>query len=482
MNIAGMSIDEMRFCTEFQIFDRKSAKIDAKDIAVPMIAFANADGGVLAVGIENDGKVTGIDGHKDNVNEILRAPLDFCQPSIMIQKEEIECVDCKGNKNHILLIKVPASNELHANQKDEAFLRVGDKSKKLTFEERMQLLYSKGARYYEDEPVYGTSVDDIDMNAVREFCKKIGYAKDPEEYIRQNKEFLVTKNGREELSGAAVLLFAKNPQRFFKRARVRFIRYEGTEAKVGAQMNVVKDKIFEGRIIDMLNEIMEYMKTQIKEYTYLGADAKFVTDPEYPEFVWQEVIVNAVCHRDYSIKGTDIQIKMFDDHITVESPGTLPGTVRLYNMRTVHFSRNPKIAEVLQKYKYVKEFGEGVDRMYREMKEAGLPEPEYAAESFMVYATIKNKQSIQADAQVGDQVDTQVSTQVAEGEDLHRLILEFCSIPRSKAEITAHFGYKNKKGFARNHLNILIEEGRLQMTIPDKPTSSKQKYVTVKSK
>ena len=72
-----------------------------------------------------------------------------------------------------------------------------------------------------------------------------------------------------------------------------------------------------------------------------------------------------------------LAIKMFDDYITVESPGTLPGIVRLNNMREVHFSRNPKIAGLLHDYEYVREFGEGIDRMYLEMKEAGLPEPEY---------------------------------------------------------------------------------------------------------
>ena len=125
--------------------------------------------------------------------------------------------------------------------------------------------------------------------------------------------------------------------------------------------------------LDLVEQTIEYVRTQIKEHTYLGPDARFVTEPEYPEFVWKEIIVNAIAHRDYSIKGTDIQIKMFDDHITVESPGTLPGTVRLNNMREIHFSRNPKMAQLLHEYEYVREFGEGVDRMYREMEETGLP-------------------------------------------------------------------------------------------------------------
>ena len=79
------------------------------------------------------------------------------------------------------------------------------------------------------------------------------------------------------------------------------------------------------------------MDTQVKEKTYLGSDGTFVTDEEYPKFVRQELIVNAVTHRAYSITGTDIQIKMFDDHIIVESPGKLPGLVRADNIRFTHF-------------------------------------------------------------------------------------------------------------------------------------------------
>ena len=229
------------------------------------------------------------------------------------------------------------------------------------------------------------------LEFVAKYCEKIGYGKTPEEYIRQNKDYIVNVAGRQEMSGAAIMMFGKDPQRFFPRSRVRFIRYEGTEAKVGAEMNVIKDKMFGGRILDLVEQTIEYVRTQIKEHTYLGPDARFVTEPEYPEFAWKEIIVNAIAHRDYSIKGTDIQIKMFDDHITVESPGALPGTVRLNNMREIHFSRNPKMAQLLHEYEYVREFGEGVDRMYREMEEAGLPEPEYKTVAFMVHATIKNK-------------------------------------------------------------------------------------------
>jgi ATP-dependent DNA helicase recG len=388
--IMRYTLEELCTKKENQVFDRKSARKDAKGLSNHIVAFANADGGTLVIGVEDNGEITGIDAYTNNINDILRVPFDYCNPSVRVTTETVECKDKDGNLNHLLIMTIPQSSELHANQQDEVYYRMGDKSKKLNFDERLQLMYAKGSRYYEDEPVFRSTLDDIDMDFVAEYCKKIGYTKSPEEYIRQNKDYIVKHDGREEMSGAALLLFGADPQRFFPRARVRFIRYDGTEAKVGTQMNVIKDEVFSGRILDMVQQALDFVRSQIKERTRLGGDGRFVTTPEYPEFAWKESIVNAVAHRDYSIKGTDIQIKMFDDRITVESPGILPGIVRLSNLRTVHFSRNPKIAEFLHQYDYVKEFGEGVDRMFKEMENAGLPAPEYSDNVFMLNVTIRN--------------------------------------------------------------------------------------------
>lgn len=388
-----LTLEEIKTKKEDQTYDRKSARIDPKSLANHVVAFANADGGVLAVGIEDNYKITGIDDYTENINEIMRVPYDFCKPSVKAGFQKIECIDDKGRNNHLLLINVFQSSQMHANQQDEVYYRMGDKSKKLSFEDRLSLMYAKGETFYEDEPVSFSTIDDIDMDVVADYCKRIAYPKSPEEYIRENNGYIVRKSGREEMSGAAILLFGKNPQQYFPRARVRFIRYEGNEVKTGKNMNVIKDEIFEGRILNVLNETIAFTRTQLKERTFLGEDGLFKTIPEYPEFVWKEMIVNAVAHRDYGIKGTDIQIKLFDNHFYVENPGTLAGFVRLSNIRNTHFSRNPKIAAYLKEYEFVKEFGEGVDRIYRELEENHLPEPKISAKYSMVTVEVYNQNS-----------------------------------------------------------------------------------------
>ena len=278
--VIAMTIEEILSKEENQTFDRKSINISPKDLAIPIVAFANADGGDIAIGItDKNRRIEGIDFETKKLNELLRVPFDFCNPTIKVGIEKVPCVDEKGRKN---------------------------------------------------------------------------------------------------------------PQNFFPRARIRFIRYEGIEEKFGTEMNVIKDVIFEGTLLNMINEAIAYLDTQVKEKTYLGPDGTFVTDEEYPKFVRQELIVNAVTHRAYSITGTDIQIKMFDDHIVVESPGKLPGLVRADNIRFTHFSRNPKIAEFLKNYKFVKEFGEGVNRMCNELEQVGLKDPVYHTNAFMLQAVIYN--------------------------------------------------------------------------------------------
>lgn len=384
-----MTIEDIKDRPEGQTFDCKSVKIEPKALAVPIVAMANADGGMLAIGIsDKTRRIEGIDQHTAHVNELLKVPFSLCIPSVNIKPEYIPCIDSEGKPNHVLLLHIPASATLHANQADEVFMRVGDSSRKLGFEERMSLMYDKGERYFEDTAAYDATIEDIDFNYVQDLLNVIGYTKSPLEYLKEDNNFITYKDGKEQISTACILLFGKKPQLFFPRARVRFIRYMGTEEKVGREMNVIKDVTFEGRIIDQIRKTIDYLESQVKDHTYLGEKGVFVTDREYSPFVLQEMTVNSICHRDYSIKGTEIQIKMFDDRLVFETPGKFPGIVRSDNIRHTHFSRNPKIAEFLKAYKYVREFGEGVDRMCKELEAKGLHDPKYILTAFILKSTV----------------------------------------------------------------------------------------------
>ena len=223
-------------------------------------------------------------------------------------------------------------------------------------------------------------------------------------------------------------------------------------------------------------DALAFVKTQIREYTKLSDGAKFTTIPEYPVFCWTELIVNAVAHRDYSIKGTDIQIKMYDDHLDVESPGLLLGIVRVNNIREFHFSRNPKIVELLTEYDLVKEFGEGVDRVFRDREEAGLPDPVYRQSDFMLYATLKNKNFGAEDASWAVTTHDTTHDRVQDTTQEDKL-LAFCDVERSRQEMMNFLGLINRRHFGERYMKPLLQSGRLRMTLPDKPQSKNQKYI-----
>ncbi len=407
-----MTIQEIQNRKEDQTFDCKSILIEPKALAVSIVAFANADGGMIAIGLsDKTRKIEGVDQHIDNLNELLRVPFDFCNPSVNVTYTYLPCRDKNGKDNRILLMEIPASSNLHTNQADEAFMRVGDKSRKLSFDERVQLMYDKGERYYEDSRIEGATIDDVDLDAVTRYTKLIGYSKAPIVYLQENNGFIqIDKKGNVQVSVACILLFGNNPQRFFPRARTRFIRYRGIEEKVGTEMNVIKDVTFEGTILNQIQKTVEYLDTQVPEHTFLGTQGTFVTRREYPRFVLQEMVVNACCHRAYNIKGTEIQIKMFDNRIVFESPGRLPGLVKPTNIRNTHFSRNPKVAQFLKAYHFVKEYGEGIDRVYRELEENGAAAISIRTDDFILKISVPKAaenamMQPQTDAKLTEKVD-----------------------------------------------------------------------------
>ncbi|WRN02481.1 ATP-binding protein [Staphylococcus aureus] len=100
--------------------------------------------------------------------------------------------------------------------------------------------------------------------------------------------------------------------------------------------------------------------------------------PEYPEFAWFEGMINSIVHRRYDNQGDHIRIKMFDDRLEISSPGALPASVTLENIKEERYSRNPKLAAALTQYKWVRESNEGVGRIFDEMKQYFLDDPVYS--------------------------------------------------------------------------------------------------------
>ncbi|KFI56236.1 ATP-binding protein [Bifidobacterium callitrichos] len=375
---------------EGQYFDRKSARIKPEDVSRHLIAFANASGGQLVIGIEDDGRITGF--KRDNarsVESFEQIPITQCAPTPQVSARRVPCVNTAGESDMILVLDVaPSSNHVVAKRSNgDVYLREADRSVLLDREQVRALEYDKGQRWFEDEPESRSGMDDVDHGVLDRYKRAIGAADIPGERVLRSRGFLVDGH----LTNAGVLLFAQYPAAFLPSARVRVIRVDGTELHTGRGLNIVKDREFDGPLPDVVAQASQLIGSLLREFQVLGDDGRFRTVPEYPRFAWFEGLVNAVAHRDYSIRGEYTRVMIFDDRLEVTSPGALPNRVTLENMRTTRYARNPKICHVLTAFELVRELNEGVHRMYEEMEELGLPDPEYSEPNdFSVRLVLRN--------------------------------------------------------------------------------------------
>ena len=374
--IDGNNLQRFAKEPETQYFDRKSARLDAKEVARHISAFANAAGGKLVIGIEDDGRITGFKRQgARNVEDFEQAALLACDPVPNVQAFRIPAANFRGEDDAILVLDIKASTDhvIWRKSDHEAFLRQGDQSAKLSHEQILSLEYDKNQRRFEDEVADRSSMADVDEELMVRYKARID-TQVSDEQVLAARGMLVDGH----LTNAGVLLFAKYPAKFMPWARVRVIKLDGKKMETGRRTNVVKERTFDGPLPKVIEGAKAMISEQLREFQYLGDDGRFDIVPEYPEFAWFEGLVNAVTHRNYALSGDHIRIMMYDDRLEIHSPGNLPNVVTLKNMRHTRWSRNPTIARTLAEFGWVRETNEGVQRIYDEMAQSLLHEPIYS--------------------------------------------------------------------------------------------------------
>lgn len=368
---------------EDQWFDRKSRRITARELADCLIGFANAEGGLVTVGLWS-GRVEGVADAGRRISDWQQAALDFTTPAVPCRSRLVDCINESGGPDQLFIVEIETSDQVHANRKDEVYLRVGDENRRLTFAQRQELLYDKGQSSFEAMVVAEAVPDDLDNDLLSSYAGAVNHT-DPERLLRSRG--LLTRTGG--VTAAAVLLFAEQPQLWFPEACVRVLRYRGTERGTGARQQLLDDVRIDGpiprQLADARREIFERLPTR----RALGASGRFEKVGLVPQDAWLEGVVNAVVHRSYSISGDHIRVEIFDDRVEIESPGRFPGVSSPGDpLHITRFARNPRIARVCADLDLGQELGEGIRRIFEEMRLAGLADPEYFQTSGSVRLTL----------------------------------------------------------------------------------------------
>ena len=359
---------------------------DTDALAQSLVALANGTGGLIVLGIDNAGNPT--EPIWDEEAEMaLRQAVSQCVPPVTCQWRPVETTE-----QTFIGIEVPRSLEMHSLADGRIFLRTGESNRLITGDEIRHIAAGKASAEFEVDLVPGATRDDFDQKMIQEYLAKREQRGAP--LLTSIEQLLfeigaVDHNGKPTVAG--ILLFGKNPRAFLPQTGVVFVKFPGTEPrnKEGGAEYGRRDDIH-----GPLARVVERVWSIIWDEMRVGAQIDKLEREEqleYPRFAVREALVNAVCHRDYRIRGRRVEVRMYADRMEVISPGGLPGYMTLDNLVDEHYSRNPRLVNGLYQWGYIEELGLGIDQMIEDMMQAGHAPPNFTAAPHMFTVTLLNK-------------------------------------------------------------------------------------------
>lgn len=373
------------------------AKSSKQSVAETLAAMANAGGGVALLGVTAKGAPQTGNDVASLRDLIVEASLLPDPPLILPSAQRID-VDGAA----IMLVHIPEGLPHVYNVRGVYPTRTEGQNRPLTTPELRQLLLDRAESGYESRPVEDATLTDLDRARISRYLDQLGLPPDEDIVEALLSRGCVTRRGADGLPAvtplptvAGILLFGLNPQRFVRSAEIICVRY------AGATMSdeFVRQGIG-GVLADQARQAEAFVAANMRRGMRIRGMAREETT-EYPPAVVREAIVNAIAHRDYSIRGEGIRLLMFSDRLEVYSPGRLPGHVTIENIKDERYSRNEAIVAVLTDLGYIERLGYGIDRMIGAMQEAGLPAPEFeeSAAGFRVILRSSGEELVSAHPQ-----------------------------------------------------------------------------------
>jgi ATP-dependent DNA helicase RecG len=343
-------------------------------------------GGRIFVGVSNSGKIFGIEIGKDTIERLTNQITQNIDPKIH-PRVTVEKIDEK----QIIIIKVKESSDHLVLAFGRPYKRMGKSTLRMSKDEyeRIILEKHKDKLYFDSQICKGATLADIDNIKIKRFLERASFERRLE--INPNitpKEALGKLNliKKDKLTNGAILLFGKNPQKFFLQSETRCARFKGVEP-----LEFIDMKVFGGNIIDQREDALEFVKEHIKLHAEIKGTER-VERWEYPIEATREAITNAICHRNYKI-SSNVQIRVFDDRIEIWGCGPLPEPLTVEDLKRKHDSvlRNPLIGRCFFLIKYIEQWGTGTNRMIKKCLSSGLPEPLFEEISGNFVVTFRGK-------------------------------------------------------------------------------------------
>lgn len=345
-------------------FKRNTSNLDKE-----MVAFANASGGRIFVGIDDDGSIPGIEitnKLKSDIQNIARQ----CDPPVKILFEEFK---------NILIVKVYPGSEKPYRCSSGFYMRVGPNSQKMRTDEIREFFQNEGRIRFDELINEKFNFENhFDENKLERFLEIAGISKALDTAsILINLGIAEKQEGKILLNNAGVLFFSRKLSDIYYHTVVTCARYRGTN-----KAYIIDKKDFNDDLVSNVDNAMNFLKQYIPlRYEFTG-DLQRKEIPEIPYEALREAVINAVTHRNYFEKGANVFVEVFDDRIEISNPGGLPKGLDPKDFGKKSVLRNPIIASLFHRINYIEKMGTGISRIQEHMKNAGLQPVEFQFNTF----------------------------------------------------------------------------------------------------
>lgn len=375
---------------------QKKVKRPSKDIAInisqTLVAFANADGGELLVGVEDNGEITGLDDFSEEELQLLEnSPKTRVHQDTPLSSFRISRINV--NNKTILYFSIPKSVKfVHLTSDGRCLQRRDLESVPIASEKIMFHRQEELSRHYDRDFVEGPQADSLDIKLINAVSDQILKGISPEKCLQYLELGEYSFSGL-QLRRAALLLFAQEPSKWHPRLQVRIMKVDGTAMKTGNEYNITLDESVSGNILTLVEKSWESLRPHLVQ-TKFEKSAKFEQKSIYPELACREALLNAIAHRDYAQEGRGIEVYIYSDRLEIKNPGALLSTIKIADILSLtgaHQSRNTHIARVLRELGYMRELGEGMRRIHKLMKSNELAPPELHSSDDSFSIILKHK-------------------------------------------------------------------------------------------
>ena len=361
-------------------------------LAKELVAFSNFEGGMVPLGVADDGSVSGLT-RPDLEEWVMTACRDKIRPGIIPFFEIIK--DVQPGKD-VAVVRVPRGADVHSqwhNNRNTYYIRVGTQSREPTPQELSRLFQQRGTFRAELRPISGATINDLDRRRLKDYFGRVRQQEIPDvdddagwQTLLVNTEIMV----EEGVTLSGMLLFGRTPNRFLPQAGIDAAAFPGMEKDYAAKeratlrgpMTPLLDQNADVLEAGLVEQALEFVRRNTPVSAILKDGARRLEGPTYPVEVIREAVVNALIYRDYLLANTDIELAIYEDRLELISPGNLPNGITPQRMRAgTRAARNQLLKDVMKDYRYLEHMGMGVPRkIIREMKEHNQTDPDLIEE------------------------------------------------------------------------------------------------------